>query len=200
MWAFGELENHSDNKPHISHPPAMHSDQLEGLAAEILVKTGLKHPVSALSLADVLGLRLVPVDGPYDEGKSGIEIRFNTRASYRDRQEFIAGCCARWVIMDAGHYPTEVASRRLARALILPRAAFVEDLASQRDLAWLLRRHPHASRTMVCARLGDVGVKIRAIRSATSARESAALERPEPASKGERPQRPACDLQPLGSR
>lgn len=159
----------------------MQPEQFEGLAAEILAQTNLKLPVNALLLADALGLRLVPVDGPHDEGRSGIEIRFNRRARYRDRQEFIAGCAARWVILDSGHYATEVATRRLARALMLPRANFIADLGKQRDLSWLLRRQPHASHAMICARLGDVGVKVRAIRCATSAHASVACA-PEAAS------------------
>lgn len=158
----------------------MHPEQLEGLAAQILKQTVLKVPVNALLLADALGLRLVPVEGPHDEGKCGIEIRFNRHARYRDRQEFIASSAARWVIFDSGHYATEVTSRRLARALMLPKAAFIADLGKQRDLEWLLRRQPHASHAMICARLGDVGVHVRAIRSATSARASAALQGAEP--------------------
>lgn len=167
MWANGCCDYHSDNNLRLVHIPDMHSDQLEGLAADILASTGLRTPVNALLLADALRLRLVPV-GPFDEGRSGDEIRVNYRAPYRDRQEFISGCCARWAIMRHGQHASEVTARRLARALMLPRAEFLADLGMHRDLPWLLQRHRHASHTMICARLGDVGVKLRAIRRASS--------------------------------
>lgn len=141
----------------------MNAEQLERLAVEILDTTGLKAPVNALVLAAVFGLRPIPV-GPYDEGRHGDEIRFNGRAPYRDRQDYIASSAARWAIMQEGHYATEASTRRLARALMLPRACFLADLSIQRELAWLLLRQPHASSAMICARLGDVGVKVRAIR------------------------------------
>lgn len=155
----------------------MQPNWLEDLASEAVAKIGLKPPVDALELADALGLRAFPV-GPYDEGRSGDEIRFNGRAHYRDRHEYIAGCCARWLLMRRGYYASEVSSRRLARALMMPRAAFVADLETQRDLAWLTQRHTFASSTMICARLGDVGVSLRAVKRATSssARRHASLD------------------------
>lgn len=153
----------------------MHTEQLEGLAVQILRKTRAKQPVNALLLADALGLELVPVAGPHDEGRCGIEIRFNALARYRDRQEYIAGCVARWAILDSGHYATEVACRRLARALMLPREAFIADLARNRDLAWLQQRHVHASPTMIAARCSDVGARLSAVKRASFSQPAAAL-------------------------
>jgi hypothetical protein len=157
----------------------MHTEQLEELAGKILGRLGLKAPVNALVVADALGLRLVPV-GPYDEGRTGDEIRFNAAAPYRERQEYLASAIGRWLLMREGFYGSELAARRLGRALMLPRAQLLKDLETERDLESLQRRHVHASSTMIAARLSDLGVSVRAIRpaSSSSANRSATASEP----------------------
>jgi hypothetical protein len=169
-----DLKNYSDNLPHIGHIPPMQSanelEELELFAAEILRFTGLTPPIDALDLADAFGLKLCAV-GPYEaEGRFGDEIRFHGRAPFRDRQESVSHSFARWAIMQRGRYATEAASRRLARAIMLPREYFLADFMTRRDLAWLLRRHPNPSQTMICGRVGELvrDVRVPALKRASA--------------------------------
>jgi hypothetical protein len=128
----------------------MPSAQIEQLAAEILSETKTLAPVDAFVLADEHGLLLTPV-GPYDEGFVCGEIRFNARAPHRDQQEYVIRCVAREALARSGHYVSQASISQLARALMLPRAAF----DARANFAQLQRQHVHASAALIGARKGD---------------------------------------------
>ena len=126
-------------------------EQLEGLADEILGETDTAAPVDALVLADAYGLAVIPT-GPYDEGFSGGEVRFNVRAPYREYHEFVVRCVAREGLARKRMHASQSSIAYLARALMLPRLAF----RANADFESLLRAHPYASLALIGARKGDV--------------------------------------------
>lgn len=156
MWAFGDLENHSDNLPHISHLPAMHStQQLEGLAVNTHEKLRIALPVDAFQLADACDLLLTPVSR-VEEGFEGREIKYNGRAPHREQQAYVALCIARHLLQRDGYFPDHMAVAQLARALMLPRRELARGLQGRTSLASLRRQHPHAMTQWICARVGDL--------------------------------------------
>lgn len=159
VWPLGSHRNHSDKSPHISHLPAMHDEQLEGLAANTLETNRIALPVDAFQLADTVGLALTPVSR-FEEGFEGREIKFNGRAAHREQQWFVALCVARFLLMRDGYFPDHMAVARLARALMLPRQVLARGLQGRPSLAALRRQHPHATMQLICARIGDIYSKL----------------------------------------
>lgn len=127
-----------------------YAEQLEGLAEEILDVTDTEVPVDALVCADAYGLKVTPT-GPYDEGFSGGEVRFNLRAPYRDYHEFVARCIAREGFARKRWHSTQSGIAYVARAVMLPRRVFIANA----DFETLLRDHPYTSLAFIGARKGD---------------------------------------------
>ena len=134
------------------------AEQLEGLAAEILAETEVPQPVSAFVLADAVYLKLTPV-GAYEEGIVGNEVRFNTRLKAREQHESVFRYASRYLLERTGHYATDHAVVRLARALALPRDRFLADVQRGQTFGWLMAQYPYASDAMIGARVGELATQ-----------------------------------------
>lgn len=136
----------------------MRTNQLEGLAAEILSEHGVTAPVNAFRLTRLCGLQLRPVSA-YEEGISGGELRFNGRAAARVQHEAVVRMLARCMLERYGFFPTDSSVAHVARALMLPLNTFIYDLQAAPKKAafeWMLARHVYTSNTLIGARVGDV--------------------------------------------
>lgn len=135
----------------------MRTNQLEELAANALAETRSQCPVDAFLVAESYGFSLTPV-GAYEEGRHGLEIRFNARVAHREQQESVARFVARWLLEREGFYASDHAIARLSRALMLPLDHFVAYVGSHRgpgSFDRMMQRHVHASESMIGARVGD---------------------------------------------
>lgn len=132
---------------------------LEGLARELLEETGASPPIDALVLATLCGLELRPRGG----SNAQIDIATNVlsypiRVRPTRQHGLVAHELGHWLLWRAElEHLDEEAATYLAGALLLPREAFLRDLAATGwDLFALQNRHPNASAQMIVVRMTQV--------------------------------------------
>lgn len=130
---------------------------LEGLAREIHDATGIEPPVDAFVLAEACGVVVRPWSRA-DGMRIGDEVHYPVRARLVRQHGVIAHELGHWLLERDGKDPRDEASADyLAGALLLPRAAFLRDLAeTDWDLFALQLRHPNASAQMIVVRMTQV--------------------------------------------
>lgn len=128
---------------------------LEGIARGVH-DLGIESPIDAFTLAALLGVELRP--GPGNGELDGDRITYPSRARHVRQHGVIAHELGHWLLGWHQQDPhDEPAARYLAGALMLPREAFLADLAACAwDLFDLQRRHPNASAEMIVVRMTQV--------------------------------------------
>lgn len=132
---------------------------LEGLARDLLHEVAIDPPVDAYQLAARCGVELRPVGG----ARATLDLdRLVLRYPHRVRPArlHMAICheLGHWLLYRDGlDHHDEAAADYLGGALLLPREAFVRDLAATGwDLDQLRQRHPHASAQAIVVRMTQV--------------------------------------------
>ncbi len=129
---------------------------LEGLARQIHEETSLDAPIDAFELAEACGLTLRPWGRDHAEIDldAGV-IRYPSKPRTERVQFRVAHEVAHWTLVRAGESDRdETDVDFLASALLLPRAAFLRDLAeTDWDLFAMKVRHPNASHQAIVVRM-----------------------------------------------
>lgn len=132
---------------------------LEGIARELLDELALDAPIDAFTLAARCGCTLRPVGGARASlDPDTLELRYPHRVRLARLHMMICHELGHSLLYRAGlDHRDEAAADYLAGALLLPREAFLRDLAeTDWDLPSLQARHPNASAQGIVVRMTQV--------------------------------------------
>jgi hypothetical protein len=130
------------------------ASNLEGIATEILQRTGCPMPIDAFVLAKLCRVRTKPWGKPAALTEADL-IRYPIKARNTRQHGSVSHELGHWALRRGGEDDRdEDAARYLAGAFMLPRERFLADLASvDWDLFALMDLHPNASAEMIVVRM-----------------------------------------------